>query len=117
MHLVGGRSGIPMFCRDARGVACIVGGRKSNLLLDGTLFVEFGSLLLDAEAVRAGCEYDIAASGFSWHSRDGARTIVNETAFSGGGLVDSGEGIGTTITPILTSDPMPTTAYIEDEEL
>lgn len=84
------------------------------LLSIGSLFVDTGSILIQAAALRLGAHYEVPASAFTWRSADGVFSVINETAASGGGLVPSGLGQGTTITRFGNSDPLPTNIFIVD---
>jgi hypothetical protein len=76
----------------------VQGGDRFAPLVDGGLLISGGILALNATAVRPGVEYsDVGPSSFVWRSADGVCEVLNEIAFSGGSLEDSGEGEGTLI--------------------
>ena len=81
-----------------RRAEMIQGAARFAPLVDGGLFIQGGVISLNATAVRPGVEYsDVGPSSFVWRSADGVCEVLNEIAFSGGSLEDSGEGEGTLI--------------------
>ena len=93
-----------------------IAGRRASVVGRDPFFIEIGTLLLDAVAIRISAFYDIPASAFVWRSKDGLVDAYNETAFSGGALQDSGLGVGTVMRRIANADPFPTNSYLLDGE-
>ena len=90
---------------------------RAHFYADAPMVITTGFLCLEAEGVQRSAFYDLPATGFFWRSKDGMVTCTNPDEITGGALEASGEGVGTTILPIINDDPGITSVYLEDEEL
>lgn len=101
---------------NARLAPHVMGGSLNGVLCIGSMFLTVGSLLVNCEAIRVGAHYDIPASGFYWKSKDGICYAFNETPFTGGGLMPSGNGVGTLIEHFENENPLLSTMFVQDED-
>lgn len=76
--------------------------------------LQTGSCQVSAQTLNSSAFNDIAASGWAWQSYDKVCTALNVTAVSGGGLVASGLGYGTTVMPIGNTAGIVCTAFLVD---
>jgi hypothetical protein len=84
-------------------------------LSDSPARIPTGYALIAAEALREGAEYGaVEASAFQWRSRDGICSIINQTAFSGGDLIQEGDEFGTVIAGEVQSVAGFTSVHLRD---
>lgn len=101
----------------ARLAPVLVTQKRASFLSDAPLIIDVGVVYLEAEGVQRSAFYDVPATGFFWRSKDGLVTCTNEEPFSGGALVDSGNGVGTSIVPLMNEDPAISNVFAQDEDL
>lgn len=115
-----GRGGQPTSANRFRMATAIVAGcrgRRPNLLPRGALNVTQGTASLEVVGFRTGGQYNLAAGEWSWCSYDGICAAVNETAITGAGLTDSGNGEGTTISKVMNTGGLLTDVWSTDTDL
>lgn len=116
VHVFNHRRGRVVTLTKARLAPQPLGGKRGSLAGRDPFYIPYGSILIDCIAVRISAYYDVPASAFNWHSKDGLVEAINEEPFSGGALQPSGNGVGTVMTRVLNSDPFPSNAFLNDEE-
>ena len=88
--------------------------RRRCALATAAMVIQTAVGVCSVDAVRLGGEHEISPSGFFWRSADGFCYAVNTQPVSGGELVDSGLGIGTTITRLDSTTPVLSNAFVPD---
>lgn len=116
MELISKRSGRFIVRGRSRLSPQPVGRRRAAMVLLDDFLIPVGQAIVSIEGIRTSFFYNVDSGQFVWESLDGMVNCVNEVAFSGAEPVPTGH-IGTTITRIINSEPLPTTGYRRDEVL
>ena len=95
-----------------RRALTIYGGRSG--ILSRYFDLNMGTCQVAARTVNSSAFNQIDASAWSWQSYDRVCKAVNTVAVSGGGLVASGLGYGTTVMPASNVSPIVCTAFLVD---
>ena len=96
-----------------RGATGVIGARPG--LLAETFDLSTGKCTVQAQSLSSSAANAITAGLWNWQSYDKICQATNVTDVSGGGLVASGTGQGTVVTPIPNTTPIVCTAFLVDD--